>query len=105
MTNQRSTSSKKSTDSLPPVVERKPSKRGRKPLDKPGMDAMLKAWKKFRVGETRVLPDNSGSSSHASVTLDRYHFGKRAKAAGLTPGVDYTIESDEDHGATITRLA
>lgn len=91
---------------LPPVVERKASRKGRKALAKPGMLALVNAWDKFGVGETRILPDFEGDGeNHADLTLARYHFReKAAKSANLKAGVDYTIEGHPEHGATITRL-
>ena len=69
------------------------------------MAAMVANWQAFPVGATTVLPDGPETSNHADVTLARYHFRKYAGKAGLTPGLDYTIEADADHMAVITRLA
>lgn len=85
-------------------VERPASKRGRKAVEKPNMEALVGSWQDFPIGTTIVLPDGSGDSSHAKVTLDRHHFGKYAKKSGLSAGDDYTIEASEQHGAVITRL-
>lgn len=86
-------------------VERKVSKRGRKAIAKPGMIALVENWKKVKPGTTIVLPDFvPGDDPHAALTLARHHFKKYAVPAGLSAGVDYTIEGHDDHGATITRL-
>ena len=108
MATKRTTTKKSAPKKAAPqfvAVERKASKRGRKAIDKPGMDALVSAWSTLEVGATIVLPDNSGDADHAKVTLDRYHFRKRAEKAGLEPGRDYTIESHDEFGATITKLA
>ena len=84
-------------------VERKESRKGRKPAEKPGMDLLISNWANFPVGVTIALPDASGTDDHAKVTLDRHHFKVRAGRIGLIPGQDYTIEAHPDFGATITR--
>lgn len=83
-------------------VERPVSKRGRKSVPKPNMELLVASWSDFPVGMTIALPDRSGRDDHAGVTLDRHHFGKYAKVAGLRAGEDYTIERGEG-GAIITR--
>jgi len=86
-------------------VERKAPKKGRKLQEKPGMLALVNGWKNFPVGATIVLPDFVGDSSHTSVSRNRYHWDRKyAPMAGLESGKDYIIESDETHGAVITRL-
>lgn len=84
-------------------VERKQSKRGRPTKAMPGMDALAANWESLEVGATYPLPNHEGDDSHSDVTLSRYHFKKRAVQVGLTPGEDYSIESHDVYGATITR--
>lgn len=86
-------------------VERKVSRRGRKAIDKPGMRAMVESWSRIKVGSTVILPDFvPGEDLHSAVTLARHHFKKYANEAGLAAGIDFTIESHDEYGATITRL-
>lgn len=107
------------------IVERKPNRRGRKSIVKEGMKALVETWNTYKVkrtpkgkakvweaGDTIILPDapvltgeENNAEIHAKLTLARHHFKKYASEVGLRAGLDYTIEFDPDHVATITRLS
>lgn len=88
---------------LPPKVERKESKRGRKVKEFPGMMAMVANWERLDVDGTYPLPDFEGRNYHPDLALARHHFKKYASKVNLRPGVDYTIEGHDEFGATITK--
>lgn len=84
----------KKIDAIAPPVVRPASKRGRKPIVKPELVNLAKAWNSIPIGEDRGVPGTIGMHTHEDLTLARYHLKKTLKAFGIDKSQYETFSLD-----------
>lgn len=90
-------------DAIAPKIERPKSKRGRKPIVKPELVELAKAWPNIPTNEDRGVPGTLSLHSHEELTLARYHLKKTLNAFGISKG-DYETFSLDTGGLGFRKL-
>lgn len=96
---------KKDLDTLAPVVQRPKSKRGRKALAKPELEAFAEAFVKLlKTGDTRMVPGTESLVEHKDLTLARYHLKRIFEKHGIDKD-QYETFAAEPAGLGIEKIS